>query len=175
MHTARLFITGTSGTGKSAVVRALNGRGIPALDTDDFGRWHHKGTGAPAASYPGSEDPWDEKTQWHRTHHWLLDADRLRKTLAEDRIRAVAGLAANQNEFADLFTTTLLLRCPEETFVRRILQRTDSAYGKDAAERRQILSLYKGIEADTLAQGAVPVDADRPLEQVVADILSHMA
>ncbi len=139
MQIKRIFITGTSGTGKSTIVRNLNSRGIPAIDTDSIGRWRDKETGDLADWYPSPEDEWPKKIKWHQDHHWILDAVRFRELLTEGGIKVAAGLAANQNEFADLFTTTLLLQCEEQIFIERIMQREDSSYGKDAAEQQQIL------------------------------------
>lgn len=170
----RVFISGTSGTGKSTIVNSLNNRGIAALDTDSLGAWRDKATGDKAQWYPNAALKWQEKVAWHNKHHWIIDPTRFRTLLAEKPIRVVAGLAANQHDFEDLFTTNILLQCDEDVFVQRIRQRQDTSYGKDAAELQAILGAYKHLEADMLRRGAVPINANKPLELVVDEVLSYL-
>ena len=168
MAQKRVFVTGVSGTGKSALVRTLQEEGIKALDADEvsgLARWVSVATGMPADWKPGSS------AEWHRQNRWLIDRVRLEDLLEREQPQVLAGLAANQTEITGLFTATVLLRCPPDVFLGRVELRADNRYGKDPAERAVILSTHEGIEGAIIGKGAVVLDADRPIGQVAHDVM----
>ena len=86
----RVLLTGMSGTGKSAVVRALVARGYKAIDTDDG--W--------CQLLPGGRQLWRE--------------DAIQALLAADDadILFVAGCEENQVRFHPQFDAIILLTAP---------------------------------------------------------------
>jgi len=165
---ARAFVTGASGTGKSALVRTLCSLGIKAVDMDEapgLARWENRETGTPASWYP------DAGEEWHASHDWVVSPDRLDDLLRGRSLRVVAGLAANQSTFLHRFDATLLLRCSERTFLRRIAERTDNRYGRERSERLRILSTYRQMETEMLDLGAVPIDSERDVGLVARDVV----
>jgi|SaaInlStandDraft_2_1057019.scaffolds.fasta_scaffold207066_2 dephospho-CoA kinase len=161
------FITGASGTGKSALVSALCSAGIKAVDMDvvpNIARWLNRDTGTPSNWQP------DAGEEWHGSHDWIVSTDRLSELLRDDELRVVAGLSTNQLEFVDQFDLLVLLQCSEMTFLQRIQERPENRYGRQRSERKRILGTYKQMEAEMLRAGAIPIDTDRDLDLVTRDV-----
>lgn len=166
--TIRAFITGASGTGKSTLVGELARSGVAAFDMDHIrvARWQSQFTGEP------SDWLFDAGDRWHREHDWIVAPEKLDRFLGEHDPRVIAGLAANQTEILDRFDVSILLTCPEETFLRRIDRGGDKRYGKGPSERARILRTYQEMEREMLDRGAIALNTDRALEAVVGDVLA---
>ena len=89
-------------------------------------------------------------------------------------LTGISGLPSNRRELLDLFNKVFLLQCREKTFLERINKRTSHDFGKHILEQENILSWYKDFEADMLERGASPINTDRPLVDVVEEILSKI-
>lgn len=64
------------------------------------------------------------------------------------------------------------LTIDEETLRHRIATRTTNDFGKTTAELGLILKWHKILEQDNRHYGAVMIDATRPLDEVVDDIVA---
>ena len=165
---ARAFITGASGTGKSTLVGTLCDLGLKAIDVDEIpnlARWQDRETGVPANWSPNASQ------EWHQSNHWIISEDHLRELLSDNDLRVVAGLAANQTDLIHLFDVSVLLQCSENTFLQRIMDRTDNRYGKEPSEWSRILSTYKEMESQMLDLGAIPIDSERDIDLVAREIM----
>jgi broad-specificity NMP kinase len=149
-----------SGTGKSSALAELGRRGYRVVDTDDPG-WRE---------YREDVDSTDEV---HRGE-WLWVEDKLAALLDsdDDRTLFVQGCVRNQSAFYDRFDAVVLLSAPAEVILDRIERRTTNAYGKTAVERAMILDDLANIEP-LLRMGCThELDANRPLDDVVADLIA---
>ncbi|MDO8594596.1 MAG: AAA family ATPase [bacterium] len=165
----KIYITGLSGTGKTSIVEALLKKGIRAIDIDDdLGHWENKHTNEHTEWHPGKDD------EWHRKHTWLCDVESLKKRLAETEHVVVVGSADNQSDYVTLFDKVFVLRCRPEVFLARIQERTTNDFGKLPPEQRRLLTWQRTFETEMVQKGAIPLDAERPLEKVVEDILVHL-
>jgi broad-specificity NMP kinase len=135
------LIEGVSGTGKSSVYDELMRRGYKAVSTDRAWR-------------PRPASAWDERKA-------LRELD---SPLPE--VLFVCG--GGGERFLSHFTKVFELRVDDETLRRRLAERTNNDFGKDPEELALVLRLNSSGER---LAGAIDVDATRPLEQVVDEVL----
>jgi broad-specificity NMP kinase len=157
---ARILVTGMSGTGKSSALAELGRRGYRVVDTDDPG-WRE---------YREDPEPSDEL---HRGE-WLWIEDRIAALLDSDDGRSlfVQGCVRNQSTFYDRFDAVVLLSAPAGVILDRIARRTTNSYGKTQVERAMILDDLANVEPLLRATCTHELDAARPLDDVVADLIA---
>jgi hypothetical protein len=80
----------------------------------------------------------------------------------------VCGSSRNRDRFLPYFTKIFNLRIDDTTMRRRLQERTNNDFGKQPEELELMLRLNRSDEKPT---GAVDVDAARPLDQVVDEVL----
>jgi shikimate kinase len=146
----KVLVTGMSGTGKSAALQELGERGHRVVDTDTD-QWSHWVT-----LPDGSPD-------------WIWREDAIKALLASSRHGHlfVAGCKTNQGKFYPQFNHIALLSAPADVLLARIAARTSNPYGKQPAERAQIIRDLAEIEPLLRATATIEIDASAPLSQVV--------
>lgn len=151
------MVTGMSGTGKSSALVELDRRGYRVVDTDK----------------PGWTE-WVESSDEVAGGEWLWIEDRMTKLLRSNDSHTlfVQGCVRNQGKFYDRFDAVVLLSAPGEAILDRIAHRTTNNYGKTAAERELILHHLATDEPLLRATCTHELDASRPLEDVVADLIA---
>jgi len=149
-----------SGTGKSSALAELGRRGYRVVDTDDPGwRVYREDVGSTDELHRGE---------------WLWAEDRIAELLDSDDGRSlfVQGCVRNQTKFYDRFDAVVLLSAPADVILERIEHRTTNSYGKTPVERAMILDDLAKIEP-LLRKGCThELDATRPLDEVVADLIA---
>jgi adenylate kinase family enzyme len=163
-------ITGMSGTGKSTVAAVLAHRGLAAIDADDD-RLLSRNIDCDGNVVEGAAVP---DFAWLARYSWGWNPVRL-----DELIGAVApatlyvcGCADNELELADRFTQVFLLETDEPTMLERLASR-DKEFGRIGDTREYQRRKLPGYQSRLRASGAIPIDARRPLDQVVDAILSH--
>lgn len=153
-------MTGISGTGKSSALAELDRRGYRVVDTDDPG-WRE---------YREYVEPPDEL---HRGE-WLWVEEKITGLLDSDDGRSlfVQGCVRNQSKFYDRFNAVVLLSAPADVILDRVARRTTNIYGKSPLERAMILADLDEIEPLLRAGCTHELDASRPLDDVVADLIA---
>ena len=145
----RILLTGMSGTGKSSIVRELVRLGHRAVDTDDG---------------------WCEPTPDGR-QRWRAEAIGDLLAAEDGAVLFLAGCEENQGAFYPRFDRIILLSAPLPVLARRIRERTDNPYGRSPEQFARFLDDVAAIEP-LLRRGAHhEIDTDRPLAEVVAEIL----
>lgn len=148
-----------SGTGKSSVLAELGRRGCRVVDTDDPG-WR--------------EYREDVETHDARGGEWLWIEERITRLLDshDGRPLFVQGCVRNQSKFYDRFDAVVLLSAPADVIMERVARRTTNDYGKSPAERAMILEDLSRVEPLLRAGCTHELEASRPLDEVVADLLA---
>lgn len=173
------YITGVSGTGKSTICRELRVRGFVSYDVDEhvFANWIGRTTGQ-VDPFPAPRPGFDIH-HWYAEHHWVLDADKI-KMLKEESDRKptnalLCGTALGEDVAWPNFDVVFALTIDDATVRQRISQRTENSFGQTPAELEEILSWNAQFAANYHLFGAILIDATRPLDRVVDEILGHIA
>lgn len=171
-----IYITGLSGSGKSTVLKELEKRGLEAhgVDEEGFADWVDRKTGV-IADFPHHDADLDIH-KWYRKHRWVLSVERITglrvKSIEENKTIYLSGVAEGLDTVVQLFDRVIALSVDEQTIRSRINNRTDNNFGKDPDEMSVILSWLDGFDKTHVGFGADIVDASRPVEVLVDDILS---
>lgn len=157
---SRIFVTGMPGTGKSSALAELARRGLRVVDTDDPGWREYRKHPAPLDEFHVGEYLWVEERIAA-----VLDSD-------DGRSLFVAGVARNQSKFYDRFDAVVLLSAPAAVILDRLAHRTTNVYGKNSLERGMMLADLAEVEPLLRAECTHELDASRPLDEVVADLIA---
>ena len=147
---AKVLVTGMSGTGKSAALVALGGRGhrVVDTDTDDWSRWA------------------TDETARRNGSGWSRIAELLARHGGGHLF--VAGCRSNQGQFHGRFDAVVLLSAPVDVMLARIEQRTDNPFGKSTAERERVLGDLAAVEPLLRRAATAEIDtSEAPIEEVV--------
>ncbi len=170
----RFYITGVSGTGKSTAGEELARQGIPVIDLDDVKdlcKWIHKDTGERSHWRPGIGKEFFEK------HEYVCDRKHLEELInrhLDKEAVGVVGLADNLPDIIDLFDKMFIFYCSEETFIKRIEDRQNHDFGKHDSEKEMILTWYKDYKEEMLAKGAIPINTEKSLKEVVGEVIQNI-
>jgi gluconate kinase len=160
------LVEGLSGTGKSSVYEELIRRGYKAISTDRAWAYHVD----PDTGLPGGPIQHD---------NWVWDRQKAVSELEspEPDMLFVCGSSRNRDHFAPYFTKIFNLRIDDDTMRRRLRERTSDDW-ELGPEERYLELLARMIElalelnrSDEKPAGAIDIDATKPLNQVVDDLL----
>ena len=113
----------------------------------------------------------------HELHRgeWLWVEERITELLDSDDGRSLfvgVGCVRNQAKFYDRFDAVVLLSAPADVILDRVARRTTNDYGKTPLERAMILDDLARVEPLLRASCTHELDASRPLDEVVADLIA---
>lgn len=160
-----VYVTGSSGVGKTAVGDELRRRGFVVydVDRDRLARWFENGTGAEAPM------PEHRDHGWFAAHTYRLPPETLPDLATGDGPAFVCGTVGNDNEIWDLFDTVISLSVDAETLARRLTAR--GAFGASPAELQRVLDWHTTVDTDNARYGAVLVDASGAVGEVADRLL----
>jgi shikimate kinase len=124
---AVVFVTGMSGTGKSAALAELGRRGYRVVDTD-YGGYSEE---VPSSAEGGREQLWRGER---------IDALLVQR---HDGVLLLSGCVANQGKFYPRFDAVVLLSAPVDVILERVTGRETNDFGKTDEERKRILHTWK--------------------------------
>jgi gluconate kinase len=151
------LVEGLSGAGKSSVYEELIRRGYKAITTDRAWKYHDdRDTGFPGGPRHHDSAKWDQQKA-------VSELER-----AEPEVLFVCGSSRDRDRFLSYFTKIFNLRIDDNTMRRRLQERTNNDFGKQAEELELMLTLNR---SDEKPPGAIDIDATRPLHQVVDELL----
>jgi hypothetical protein len=157
MAQRNFLVEGLSGAGKSSVYDELIRRGYNAVSTDRT--WSFSAD--PDTGLPGGPNRYDT---------WMWDEGMALRALRSPvpDVLFVCGSSRNRDRFLSHFARVFNLRIDDETMRRRLEARTDDDWplGQEGVEL--MLALNRKGERPP---GAIDIDATRPLEEVVDELL----
>lgn len=167
-----IYITGLSGSGKSAICNELKRRGYEAHDADSegFNKWYDRKTGKVSEEYNRSKT---STSEWLKKYSWNTSRTKVQRLSerARNKLVFLCGVSANEETVWDLFTKVICLTIDGRTLRNRIKTRTTNEFGKAPHELEMILGWHKTYPGDYRKMGATIVNANRPLDIVVDEIL----
>lgn len=166
------FITGISGSGKSAIVDELTKRGYTTYDADKgLSKWQNNETGY--VHPKSSVKPEARTADFLQKNSWNIPRQDLELFMQDHANQTVfiCGFAENEEDIKDLFTARFALIIDPETLVHRLKTRTNNDWGKQPQELRRSLESLKALTAHYKTTDHIQIDATQPIETVTSDIL----
>jgi dephospho-CoA kinase len=167
----KVFITSSSGVGKSAVVTELLARGYTAYDADDrdlnLTRLEIKETGEPV--------DWPEGYVDWQYYSWNASEDRLKELLGTGDTVFIAGFLGNQEKLYHYFDKLIALTVNPEEHTRRLYARPAREFGDHEQNNQRRLEKYSMHLSKFMATGFVIVDNSDPVENTVDQIQQVIA
>jgi gluconate kinase len=167
----KYLITGVAGTGKSTIAQELRRRGSAAYDTEEgFSYYVDKQTGERCA-YPATPSE-----AWYMNHERVFDEKVLNNLFKKhaDEPLFISSITANQKKFYGQFKKIFLLTTDDDLITHRLGTRTNNYFGRHPLDLQRVISRHQAFDDELEAAGAIVVDASKPIEQMVDDILSHI-
>jgi guanylate kinase len=134
----KVFITASSGVGKSAVTEELVSRGETAFDADNralnLARLEVRETGEPIEWPQGYVD-------WHY-YSWNANEDRLKELLNSDETVFLSGFLGNQEKLYHYFDKLIALTITPEEHERRLRARPKREFGDEEENIQRRLDRY---------------------------------
>jgi hypothetical protein len=166
-----VYLTGSSGVGKTAVGEELRRRGFAVYDVDADGlaRWFENGTGVEVRMPPYRDDA------WFASNTYRLPVETVRRVADEvgDGVAFICGTVGNDNEIWDLFDTVISLSLDAETLRGRLVGRR-GAFGSSGPELERVLAWHAQVDADNSRYGAQLVNANAPVPEVTDRVLDAL-
>ena len=169
-----VHVTGISGAGKSTVRAELSARGFVAHDVDEDGykSWYRRDSGTRARE----QRAWADTDRSWQGRYWLkVDRAKVVRLAAEARAAGgpvfLCGTGPNDDEIWDLFDIVVNLTISDSVLKHRLGTRMNNDYGKHPDDLADIVG-WNGVVAENMrGWGAVLIDAERPLADVVDDVV----
>jgi len=165
------LITGVAGTGKSTAAKELRKRGYAAYDTEEgFSYYVDKQTGERTAR------PHEPSEAWYEKHERVFDEKVLENLLKKHASEPlfICSITANQSKFYPIFAKIFLLTTDDELISHRLQTRRGNDFGKHPLDLKRVITRHAAFDEELMENGAVAIDASKPIERMVDDILSHI-
>lgn len=157
------LIDGVSGAGKTTVCDELNRRGYRAIEADEvLASFIDPTTGLP--------------TDKHLPENWYWDKEKFEAMVSDagDNDLFVCGGAMNKPDFLHRFAKIFTLHLDDETLKDRLLNRTNSDSGKKPEELAFQLRENKKTIQYSKERGSLLIDATKPLDAVINEIIQNL-
>lgn len=166
------LIEGVSGAGKTTVATELQRRGYQAIHGDRELVYR----GDPETGQPVDPETSSPTAIW-MSEHQIWNVEKVKAYIAnhDEALTFFCGGSRNFSKFIDLLDGVFVLNVDLETMNRRIEERLavdPTDFGGKPEERELILHLY-ATKQDIPTRG-IAIDANRPLADVVNEILSYV-
>lgn len=176
------FITGAPGSGKTAVTNEIAARGFNIYDTDDpnhtgIAGWHNLETGEYVAGFNELELSEELLT----THIWKLTDEALDEFQMRSKTALIylCGRLRDAQSVVSISRHTLFLTVADQTIEKRLAKRAqipdEVAWGREPWQVERSIAVNRQIEEEYRKIGAIMIDANQPLADVVDRIIDATA
>lgn len=162
-----VLVTGTSGTGKSAVCTALKDRGHVAVDTDCHSHWVDRLTGKIA-----DPEPYVHPPNWLARFGWEMEIGVVEELVATSGTSFLCGSVENEEQVRQYCDQVICLLVDDVTLRHRLATRTTNSFGKSPDQLEAALAWNRVAKERYEQLGAITIDATQPLGRVVDEVLS---
>ena len=155
------LIEGISGTGKTTTCEELKRRGYQVIEADEeIAQYLDPKTGLP--------------TEEMIPTNWLWNKEKLDRIIKQSATTPIfiCGDAMNKETFKNYFEKIFTLYIDDETLKHRLATRTNNNFGKHPDELALQLEWNQHQRQWSKERGTVLVDATRPVNEVVDEILA---
>jgi|GEM_PF-1329437 len=162
----KILITGRSGSGKTALLPALEACGFTTYNTDDMpdtARLENKLTGEPV-DWPKGYIDWD-------VYAWRWQREPLRKLLDSAANVAIAAVMANQKDFYDWFDLRFVVTITPEALARHWRGSESHHKDSDPANLERAVALHNKKQQLFIDDGCIPIAGDRSIADMAHDIM----
>jgi len=174
----KVLVTGSAGSGKSALAEFFKENGKLAIDADSsgIGIWLDKeGREVNGEPYINSyTNAWSEKNGLR----WNWDGNKLKAALDKNPEVYLFGSAWNMNDFLDLFDKKCYLDADASLVIKRIEKRNREGtsyndWGRTDAQRAKILGILRTKADAARKNGFEFIDASLPMEEIFRRICGN--
>lgn len=169
-----VWVTGTSGVGKSTACELLKARGALAVDADweGYSHWVDRTSGQIV-----TDPPYPTPGGWLDRFAWRINRAEVEalSTRTQGETAFLCGSAENEALVWDLFDHMICLVVDNEILRNRLETRTTNAFGKHAEELEAALGWNHEVESTYRRLGATIIDGRRPPQDVADAILAASA
>ena len=169
-----VWVTGSSGVGKSTVCELLKSRGELAVDADweGYSHWFDRKSGQVVTNPP---DPvpagWLDRFGWKISR---AEVETLSRRM-HDKTTFLCGSAENEEAVRDLFDHMICLVADNETIRDRLGGRTTNPFGRHPEELAAALGWNDVVECRYRRLNATIIDGTQPPAEVADAILAAVA
>lgn len=166
----KYLVVGRAGASKTAVSAELNTRGYTAFDSDAV-----DGLSSWVEYTTGEKVKLTNNTYVDREKYgWFWDTDIMENLTQTYTDMFLCGGAVNDLEFIDQFDLTFVLRVSPAVQIERLKNRTNNDYGQDSRMHDFILKETASHLANAVTLGAIVINADKSISDVITEIESHI-
>ncbi len=162
-----VLVTGTAGTGKSAVCAVLRDRGHVALDADCHSHWVDRLTGKISDNPPGPIPP-----GWIARFDWEIEIGVVKALATPSGTSFLCGCVGNEAQVRRYADQVICLLVNDETLRHRLATRTTNWFGRSPDQLEASLAWNRVARERYEQLGAITIDATQPLGRVVDEVLS---
>ena len=166
-----VWVTGSSGVGKSTACALLKSLGQLAVDADweGYNHWVDRTSGQVVV-----DPPYPAPAGWLHRFGWRISRAAVEALAAKalDRTAFLCGTVENEADVRDLFDLVVCVVVDNETLRDRLLARTTNAFGQHPEELAAALGHNDRVESTYRRLGATIIDGRRPPAEVADAILA---
>ena len=160
------------GSGKSAIHNTLQGLGYKSFDIESIPglfTMNNTKTCKPAKNFDIND------LEFLKHSEWICDIEKLQQIIQENTTETnelifYCGTATNSDELFSLFDKVFFLHVSDDVLRERLTART-TGFGSNPKVQEWIFSWKESAENNMLKLGAIKVNAERPLEDIAAEII----